>query len=152
MSYPQPEKHGGFTLIVTATIQPDKVDEWLSIFWPAFERVSNEPECLSFELFRYPDEPNKVKWVENWSKSKEWFLEVSSCCFFFFFFFLSRSHPSPYLTAISIFITRIGVPVDEGTTTCIHTARVRLIAASCPPSFSRPMFYIFFSLFVFGET
>lgn len=84
MSYPQPEKHGGFTLIVTATIQPDKVDEWLSIFWPAFEKVSNEPECLSFELFRYPDEPNKVKWVENWSKSKEWFMEVSSCYFFFF--------------------------------------------------------------------
>ncbi|KAB2578418.1 hypothetical protein DBV05_g3034 [Lasiodiplodia theobromae] len=89
MSYPQPEKHGGFTLIVTATIQPDKVDEWLSHFWPAFERVSNEPECLSFELFRYPDEPNKVKWVESWSKSKEWFLENQ----------FTKAYMKPYLDA-----------------------------------------------------
>ncbi|KAL1639884.1 hypothetical protein SLS58_007471 [Diplodia intermedia] len=74
-SFPQPEKHEGFTLVVSATIKPDKVDEWLAQFWPAFDTVSAEPECLSFEVFRYPDQPNKIKWVENWSKSVEWFME-----------------------------------------------------------------------------
>ncbi|OJD34266.1 antibiotic biosynthesis monooxygenase [Diplodia corticola] len=74
-SFPQPEKHEGFTLVVSVTIQPDKVDEWLGHFWKAFDRVSAEPECLSFEVFRYPDQPNKVKWVENWSKSVAWFME-----------------------------------------------------------------------------
>ncbi|KKY17117.1 putative antibiotic biosynthesis monooxygenase [Diplodia seriata] len=74
-SFPQPEKHEGFTLVVAATIKPDKVDEWLAQFWLAFDRVSAEPECLSFEVFRFPDQPNKIKWVENWSKSVQWFME-----------------------------------------------------------------------------
>lgn len=76
MSFPQAEKSEGFTLVITTTVQPDKVDEFLGHFWHVFKLVSAEPECLSFELFRFPDEPNKLKWVENWSKSKEWFLEV----------------------------------------------------------------------------
>lgn len=76
MSFPQAEKSEGFTIVVTTTVKPGKVDEFLEHFWQAFKLVSAEPECLSFELFRYPDEPNKLKWVENWSKSKEWFLEV----------------------------------------------------------------------------
>lgn len=76
MSFPQAEKSEGFTLVITTTVQPDKVDEFLGHFWHVFKLVSAEPECLSFELFRFPDEPNKLKWVENWAKSKEWFLEV----------------------------------------------------------------------------
>ncbi|KAL1860256.1 hypothetical protein Daus18300_009310 [Diaporthe australafricana] len=74
MSFPQREKSEGFTLVVTVTVQPDKVDEWLGHFWKIFNIVSAEPECLSFELFRFADKPNKMKWVENWSKSAEWFM------------------------------------------------------------------------------
>ncbi|KAK2595863.1 hypothetical protein N8I77_013655 [Diaporthe amygdali] len=74
MAFPQPEKTEGFTLVVNATIQPDKVDEFLGHFWEVFKLVTAEPECLSFELFRYADTPNKVKWIENWSKSKEWLM------------------------------------------------------------------------------
>lgn len=76
MSFPQPEKSEGFTLVITTTVKPDKLDEFLESFWKVYKLVSAEPECLSFEIFRFPDEPNKLKWVENWSKSKEWFLEV----------------------------------------------------------------------------
>lgn len=76
MSFPQPEKSDGFTLIVNTTVQEGKLDEFLEHFWKVFKLVSAEPECLSFEVFRYPGEPNKLKWIENWSKSKEWFFEV----------------------------------------------------------------------------
>lgn len=82
MSFPQPEKSDGFTLVVNATVQPDKLDEFLEHFWKVVKLVSAEPECLSFEVFRYPEEPNKLKWVENWSKSKEWFFEVMLPNFF----------------------------------------------------------------------
>ncbi|KAH7042004.1 hypothetical protein B0J12DRAFT_218725 [Macrophomina phaseolina] len=75
MPYPAPATAGGFTLYVTATIQPDKVDEFLSHFYAAFEKVAAEPECLSFEVFRVQGEPNKIKWVENWSMSTEWFMQ-----------------------------------------------------------------------------
>ncbi|KAH8748632.1 hypothetical protein F5883DRAFT_653063 [Diaporthe sp. PMI_573] len=43
MSVPPQEETGGFSLIVTVTVQPDNVQ----------------------------GEPNKVKWVETWSKSLE---------------------------------------------------------------------------------
>ncbi|KAF4304103.1 Antibiotic biosynthesis monooxygenase [Botryosphaeria dothidea] len=75
MAFPTPDHAGGFTVIVTATIQPDKVDEFLSHFYVAFEKVASEPECLSFEVFRAQGEPNKIKWMENWSKSIEWFMQ-----------------------------------------------------------------------------
>lgn len=78
MSFPTPDHAGGFTVIVTVTIQPDKVDEFLSHFYVAFEKVAAEPECLSFEVFRAQGEPNKIKWMESWSKSIEWFMQVRS--------------------------------------------------------------------------
>jgi hypothetical protein len=87
MSFPQPEKHEGFTLVVTTTVQPGKLDEFLDHFWKVVKLVSSEPECLSFEVFRYSDEPDKLKWIENWGKSKEWFFEVS--------FLTSSSHVAP---------------------------------------------------------
>ncbi|KAL1616158.1 hypothetical protein SLS56_011549 [Neofusicoccum ribis] len=75
LSYPAPQKTDGFAVFVTATIQPDKVDTFLHHFHAAMRTVAAEPECLSFEVFRSPEEPNKIKWLENWSKSTAWFLE-----------------------------------------------------------------------------
>lgn len=82
MSVPQPEETGGFSLIVTVTIQPDKYDEWLRHSWETFKLVTAEPDCLSFEMFSVPGEPNKVKWVESWGKSLEAVMAVSSFSFF----------------------------------------------------------------------
>lgn len=77
MSVPPQEETGGFSLIVTITVQPDKYDEWLKHSWTAFKHVTAEPDCLSFEIFSVPGEPNKVKWVESWSKSLEEVMAVS---------------------------------------------------------------------------
>lgn len=76
MSVPPKEETGGFTLIVTVNIQPDKYDEWLRHSWTAFKHVTAESDCLSFEMFTVPGEPNKVKWVESWSKSLESVMAV----------------------------------------------------------------------------
>ncbi|KAH8771808.1 hypothetical protein F5883DRAFT_45431 [Diaporthe sp. PMI_573] len=89
MSFPQPEKHEGFTLVVTTTVQPGKLDEFLDHFWKVVKLVSSEPECLSFEVFRYSDEPDKLKWIENWGKSKEWFFENQ----------ITKGYMKPYLEA-----------------------------------------------------
>ena len=77
MSIPKPEEIDGFSLIVTVTVQPDKYDEWLKHSWTAFKQVTSEPDCLSFEMFSVPGEPNKFKWVESWSKSLEAVMAVS---------------------------------------------------------------------------
>ncbi|KAF4548360.1 Hypothetical protein D9617_29g007380 [Elsinoe fawcettii] len=89
MSFPAPKAESGFTLIVNVTVQPDKVDEFLHHFYDAVEKVAAEPECLSFEVFRYPNEPNKFKWLENWGKSTEWFWEHQ----------FTKSYMKPYLEA-----------------------------------------------------
>ncbi|KAI1363057.1 hypothetical protein F5Y08DRAFT_253805 [Xylaria arbuscula] len=65
----------GFSLHVTVYIAPENVDRFLAAFKPAFDKVVAEPECLFFELYQSPQEPGKLSWVENWSKSPEWFLE-----------------------------------------------------------------------------
>ncbi|KAF2224418.1 hypothetical protein BDZ85DRAFT_260930 [Elsinoe ampelina] len=89
MSFPAPNPEGGFTLFVNVTVKPDQVDEFLKHFYEAFEKVSAEPECLSFEVFRYQDEPNHFKWVENWGKSKEWFFEHQ----------ITKPYMKPYIEA-----------------------------------------------------
>jgi hypothetical protein len=44
MSVPPQEETGGFSLIVTVTVQPDKYDEWLRHSWAAFQHVTAEPD------------------------------------------------------------------------------------------------------------
>ncbi|KAI0514497.1 hypothetical protein F5B22DRAFT_230195 [Xylaria bambusicola] len=65
----------GWSLHVTVYIAPDNVDRFLAAFKPVFNKVVAEPECLFFEMYQSPQEPGKLSWVENWSKSPEWFLE-----------------------------------------------------------------------------
>ncbi|KAI0974058.1 hypothetical protein F4678DRAFT_396168 [Xylaria arbuscula] len=65
----------GWSLHVTVYIAPENVDRFLAAFKPVFNKVVAEPECLFFEMYQSPQEPGKLSWVENWSKSPEWFLE-----------------------------------------------------------------------------
>ncbi|KAI0440232.1 hypothetical protein F4803DRAFT_553300 [Xylaria telfairii] len=65
----------GWSLHVTVHIAPENVDRFLAAFKPVFDKVIAEPECLFFEMYQSPQEPGKLSWVENWSKSPEWFLE-----------------------------------------------------------------------------
>lgn len=79
MSVPPQVETGGFTLIVTVTIQPDMYDEWMRHSWDVFKHVTAEPDCLSFEMFTVPGEEKKVKWVESWSRSLESVKAVRVC-------------------------------------------------------------------------
>lgn len=77
MSFPSLTAVGGFTAMVSVMVQPDKLDEFLGSFWPLAEQCTAQPECLRFELLRRSGEPNKLMSIETWSKSQEWFMEVS---------------------------------------------------------------------------
>ncbi|KAI1199659.1 hypothetical protein F5X97DRAFT_114801 [Nemania serpens] len=65
----------GWSLHVTVYIAPENIDRFMAAFKPVFNKVAAEPECLFFEMYQSPQEPGKISWVENWSKSPEWFLE-----------------------------------------------------------------------------
>ncbi|KAI0196966.1 hypothetical protein F4808DRAFT_297201 [Astrocystis sublimbata] len=64
-----------WSLHVTVYVAPEDVDRFLAAFKPVFNKVVAEPECLFFEMYRSPQEPGKLSWIENWAKSPEWFLE-----------------------------------------------------------------------------
>ncbi|KAI0873127.1 hypothetical protein GGS24DRAFT_502124 [Hypoxylon argillaceum] len=55
-------------------IAPENVDKYFAAFKPVFEKVIAEPECLFFEVYQCPDQPGQIIWVEDWSKSPDWFL------------------------------------------------------------------------------
>lgn len=61
----EPESKG-FSLHVTVHIAPENVDNFLAAFKTIFDVVSAEPECVFFEVYRAPDQPGKLSWVENW--------------------------------------------------------------------------------------
>ncbi|CAJ2502581.1 Uu.00g099750.m01.CDS01 [Anthostomella pinea] len=63
------------SLHVTVYVAPANVDRFKVAFKPVFDRVAAEPECLFFELYTDAAEPGKLSWVENWSKSTQWFAE-----------------------------------------------------------------------------
>ncbi|KAI0472749.1 hypothetical protein GGR56DRAFT_676815 [Xylariaceae sp. FL0804] len=65
----------GMSLHVTVHVAPADVERFLDAFKAVFDLVVDEPECLFFEVYRSPDEPGRISWVENWSKSTQWFLE-----------------------------------------------------------------------------
>ncbi|KAI1810228.1 hypothetical protein GGS20DRAFT_568449 [Poronia punctata] len=65
----------GWSLHVTVYVSPEDVDRFLAAFKDVFDKVVAEPECLFFEMYQNPQEPGKISWIENWSKSPQWFLE-----------------------------------------------------------------------------
>ncbi len=67
----------GISLHVTITIAPENVEKFLDACKPVFDVVTAEPECLFFEIFQDAENPGRLKWVEDWSKDKEWFFKVS---------------------------------------------------------------------------
>jgi quinol monooxygenase YgiN len=67
----------GLSLHVTITIDPSDIGRFLAAFKPCYESVVAEPDCTFFEVFHSLDEPGVFRFVENWTKSQEWFLEVS---------------------------------------------------------------------------
>ena len=73
---PKPYEFNGTSLHVTVTVAPENIDKFLAAFKACFDAVTAEPECTYFEVFQDSDTPGRFKWVENWSKDKEWFFKV----------------------------------------------------------------------------
>jgi quinol monooxygenase YgiN len=61
------------TIFITFKIQPDKIEEWKQAHRPVWAACAAEPECLFFDVVQDPTEPGRFRFVETWSKDKEWF-------------------------------------------------------------------------------
>ncbi|KAI1749112.1 hypothetical protein F4782DRAFT_533728 [Xylaria castorea] len=65
----------GMSLHATVYIEPKNVNRFFDAFKPVFDKVIAEPECMFSEVYRSQEEPGKITWVEDWSKSPTWFFE-----------------------------------------------------------------------------
>lgn len=61
------------TLFITLHVAPDNVEKLFEAHRPIWASVAAEPECLFFDVFRSMEEPGKVRFVEVWSKDRDWF-------------------------------------------------------------------------------
>ena len=75
MALPTPNIDG-FSLHVTIYIDADNVPKFFEAMNTVFDKVSQEPELLYFEIFQDPENPGTISWVENWAKSPEKFFNV----------------------------------------------------------------------------
>ena len=66
----------GMSLHVTITVAPENAEKFLENLKPCFDLVAAEPECQYFEVFQSPEQPGRFRFVENWSKDREWFMKV----------------------------------------------------------------------------
>jgi hypothetical protein len=63
-------------LLVTITVDPSNVDEFIKGLHICYDRCVEEPECLSFEVFQSKEVPGRFRFLEIWSKDREWFETV----------------------------------------------------------------------------
>ncbi|KAK7917308.1 hypothetical protein PG985_010916 [Apiospora marii] len=66
----------GCSLHVTVHIAPENWPQFKAAIQPVYEKVIREPECVFFEIYRSPDDPGTITWVENWTASPEWLATV----------------------------------------------------------------------------
>ncbi|KAK8102598.1 hypothetical protein PG984_015744 [Apiospora sp. TS-2023a] len=66
----------GCSLHVTVHIAPENWPKFKAAMQPVYEKVIQEPECVYFEIYRSPEDPGTITWVENWTTSPEWLKTV----------------------------------------------------------------------------
>jgi quinol monooxygenase YgiN len=66
------------TLFVTIQVDPSNIEKFKEAHRPVWKACSEEPECLFFDVFQDPESPGRFRFVEVWSKSREWFEKVGS--------------------------------------------------------------------------
>jgi len=69
-------KDYGFSLHVTVHVSPKDSEAFLAALKPVYDLVAAEPECTYFEVFHSKDEPGVFHWIENYTQTKEWFMQV----------------------------------------------------------------------------
>jgi quinol monooxygenase YgiN len=65
------------TLFVTFHVDPAKIEAWKEAHRPVWAACSQEPQCLLFDVLENPSTPGRMRLVEVWSESREWFESVS---------------------------------------------------------------------------
>ncbi|KXT13955.1 hypothetical protein AC579_4204 [Pseudocercospora musae] len=65
--------HKQLTLFVTFKIKPDRIEEWKEAHRPVWAACAAETECLFFDVYSDPATPGMFRFVEIWSKSRQWF-------------------------------------------------------------------------------
>ncbi|KAI1118071.1 hypothetical protein F5Y14DRAFT_400990 [Nemania sp. NC0429] len=65
----------GMSLHVTVHVAPENAVAFFEAFIPVFEKAKDEPECISFEVYQDPEDPGTISWVEDWTKSPDWFAK-----------------------------------------------------------------------------
>ncbi|KAL2862543.1 putative quinol monooxygenase [Aspergillus lucknowensis] len=68
----------GLSVHITVVIAEENIPKFFEVFRQAFEKVTAEPECTFFEVYQSLENPGEVSWVENWSASLEWLMEVQT--------------------------------------------------------------------------
>ena len=66
----------GMSLHVSVTVAPENAEKFLAALRPCLDAVIKEPECIFFEVYQDPEKSGRFKWVEDWTKDKDWFLQV----------------------------------------------------------------------------
>ncbi|CZR57841.1 uncharacterized protein PAC_07730 [Phialocephala subalpina] len=64
------------TLFVTITVAPENIEKFKEAHRPVWKACSEEPECLFFDVFQDQEVPGRFRFVEVWSKGREWFEKV----------------------------------------------------------------------------
>lgn len=62
---------------ILITVEPSRVDEYLSHLWPLYKQAASEPECTRFEVSVRRDK-GEIRLNEAWSKDEKWVQEVIS--------------------------------------------------------------------------
>jgi quinol monooxygenase YgiN len=62
-------------LHVAIQVAPKDVPAFLEALKPCWQACVNEPECLFFDVTQDPENPGSFRFVEAWSKGKEWFIK-----------------------------------------------------------------------------
>ncbi|KAF6804160.1 C6 finger domain-containing protein [Colletotrichum musicola] len=61
---------------ITIYVAPENVEKFLEESKSVFEKIKAEPGLVFFEMYQAAGEPGTISWVEKWSESIQWLMEV----------------------------------------------------------------------------
>ncbi|KAH7383127.1 hypothetical protein BKA64DRAFT_178321 [Cadophora sp. MPI-SDFR-AT-0126] len=68
-----PSSSKQLTIFVTTHVSPSDIEKFKEAHRPVWKKCSEEPECLLFEVLQDSEVKGRFRFVEVWSKSREWF-------------------------------------------------------------------------------
>jgi quinol monooxygenase YgiN len=66
-------RNSQLTLHVTIKVSPSNIVAFLAALRPVWEKCASEAECLFFDVFQDPANRGSFRFVEVWTKDREWF-------------------------------------------------------------------------------